>query len=51
MTIRFRAASLALAYGVPKQIVAVETKPWPMFVLPGATLPAMSPDPGLESDA
>ena len=38
------------AYGVPKQTVAVESKAWPMFVLPGATLPAMSPDPSLQGD-
>ena len=38
------------AYGVPRQTVAVEGKAWSMFVLPGATLPAMSLDPSLESD-
>ena len=31
------------AYGVPKQTVAVEGKPWPMYALAGA-IPAMSPD-------
>ena len=32
------------AKGVPKQTVAVETKPWPMYALGLGCVPAMSPE-------
>jgi hypothetical protein len=32
------------AYGVPKQTVAVEGKPWPMYALAPGLIPVMSPD-------
>jgi hypothetical protein len=33
------------ARGVPKQTVAVEGKPWPMYALAAGRVPVMSPDP------
>jgi hypothetical protein len=32
------------AYGVPKQTVALETKPWPMYTLAVGCVPSMSPE-------
>jgi hypothetical protein len=32
------------AYGVPKQTVAVEGKPWPMYALAVGCVPSMTPE-------